>query len=72
MPVIDEKTFAELKQMSGAEFINELIDTFLEDSPRLIEEMESALKVNTDQQQVGVTAQHRVRRDPLALRRSRG
>ena len=46
MPVIDEKTFAELKQMSGAEFINELIDTFLEDSPGLIEEMESALKVN--------------------------
>ena len=46
MSVIDEKTFAELKQMSGAEFINELIDTFLEDSPKLIEEMESALKVN--------------------------
>ena len=46
MSVIDEKTFAELKQMSGAEFINELIDTFLEDSPGLIEEMESALKVN--------------------------
>ena len=46
MPVIDEKTFAELKQMSGAEFINELIDTFLEDSPKLIEEMESALKIN--------------------------
>jgi len=32
--------------MSGAEFINELIDTFLEDSPKLIEEMESALKLN--------------------------
>ena len=46
MSVIDEKTFAELKQMSGAEFINELIDTFLDDSPKLIEEMESALKVN--------------------------
>ena len=46
MPAIDEKTFAELRQMSGAEFINELIDTFLEDSPRLIEEMASALKVN--------------------------
>ena len=46
MPVIDEKTFDELKQMSGAEFINELIDTFLEDSPKLIEEMESALKAN--------------------------
>ena len=39
MPVIDENTFADLKKMSGAEFINELIDTFLEDSPRLIEEM---------------------------------
>ena len=46
MPIIDEKTFDELKQMSGAEFINELIDTFLEDSPKLIEEMESALKTN--------------------------
>ena len=46
MPIIDEKTFDELKQMSGAEFINELIDTFLEDSPKLIEEMESALKAN--------------------------
>ena len=46
MPIIDEKTFDELKQMSGADFINELIDTFLEDSPKLIEEMESALKAN--------------------------
>ena len=44
MPVIDEKTFDELKQMSGPEFINELIDTFLDDSPKLIKEMESALK----------------------------
>ena len=46
MSVIDKKTFAELKQMSGAEFLNELMDTFLEDSPKLIEEMWSALKVN--------------------------
>ena len=46
MPVIDEKTFDELKQMSGAEFINELIDTFLDDSPKLIQELEAALKVN--------------------------
>jgi len=36
MPVIDKTTFDELKQMSGAEFIDELIDTFLEDAPRLI------------------------------------
>ena len=46
MPVIDQTIFDELKQMSGADFINELIDTFLEDSPKLIEEMESALRAN--------------------------
>ena len=46
MPVIDKTTFAELKQMSGAEFINELVDTFLEDAPKLIEEISSALKAN--------------------------
>ena len=43
MPVIDEATFEELKQISGSEFINELIDTFLEDAPKIIEEMKSAL-----------------------------
>ena len=46
MPVIDITTFDELKQMSGAEFINELIDTFLEDAPNLIEEIKSALTTN--------------------------
>lgn len=46
MPIIDQTTFDELKQMSGTDFINELIDTFLEDSPKLIEEMEAALKSN--------------------------
>ena len=46
MPVIDKTTFAELKQMSGAEFINELVDTFLEDAPKLIEEIKTALKAN--------------------------
>ena len=46
MPVINQATFDELKQMSGTDFINELIDTFLEDSPKLIEEMGSALKVD--------------------------
>lgn len=29
--------------MSGEDFINELIDTFLEDAPRLLEEIRSAL-----------------------------
>lgn len=43
MPIIDKATFAELKQISGADFINELIDAFLEDTPRMIDEMEAAL-----------------------------
>jgi HPt (histidine-containing phosphotransfer) domain-containing protein len=43
MPVIDKATFEELKQMSGADFINELIDAFLEDGPHMISQMEDAL-----------------------------
>ena len=46
MPVIDKTTFDELKQMSGGGFINELIDTFLEDAPKLIGELKSALAAN--------------------------
>lgn len=43
MPAIDIATFEELKQISGADFINELIDAFLEDAPKMIGEMENAL-----------------------------
>jgi histidine phosphotransfer protein HptB len=43
MPIIDKTTFNELKQMSGADFINELIDAFLEDSPNMIRNMYAAL-----------------------------
>lgn len=43
MPVIDKATFEELKQMSGADFINELIDAFLEDGPHMISQMDAAL-----------------------------
>lgn len=43
MSVIDPITFEELKQISGDDFINELIDTFLEDAPKMIAEMKSAL-----------------------------
>ena len=43
MPVIDKATFEELKQMSGADFINELIDAFLEDAPNMIQSMQTAL-----------------------------
>ena len=46
MSVIDKTTFDELKQMSGDDFINELIDTFLEDAPKMITEIKSALAAN--------------------------
>jgi HPt (histidine-containing phosphotransfer) domain-containing protein len=45
MPVIDTTTFNELKQMSGEDFINELIDAFLEDGPNMITNMQAALQV---------------------------
>ena len=43
MSVIDKAAFDELKQMSGADFINELIDAFLDDAPHMISEMQAAL-----------------------------
>lgn len=43
MSVIDKTTFEELKQLSGADFINELIDAFLEEAPNMIHNMRSAL-----------------------------
>jgi len=46
MSVIDKAAFAELKQMSGADFINELIDAFLDDAPHMISEMQAALATN--------------------------
>jgi HPt (histidine-containing phosphotransfer) domain-containing protein len=44
MPLIDQVTFNELKQMSGADFINELIDAFLDDAPNMIQNMYTALE----------------------------
>lgn len=43
MPVIDKATFEELRQMSGPDFINELIDVFLDEAPIMIRAMHSAL-----------------------------
>ena len=40
MPVIDQATFEELKQMSGEDFINELIDAFLDDATEYDQEHE--------------------------------
>jgi HPt (histidine-containing phosphotransfer) domain-containing protein len=43
MPTIDQATFEELKQMSGEDFINELIDAFLDDAPNMLDHMQMAL-----------------------------
>jgi HPt (histidine-containing phosphotransfer) domain-containing protein len=43
MPVIDKTTFEELKQISGEDFIGELIDAFLDDAPDMIQNMHTAL-----------------------------
>jgi HPt (histidine-containing phosphotransfer) domain-containing protein len=44
MALIDTTIFNELKQMSGEDFINELIDAFLEDGPNMLNNMQSALE----------------------------
>jgi HPt (histidine-containing phosphotransfer) domain-containing protein len=41
--VIDLATFNSLKEIGGAEFIKELIDTFLDDAPTMFEQMQTAL-----------------------------
>ena len=44
MPTIDDATFDNLKQSSGADFMRELIDTFMEDGTRRLSELQSAVK----------------------------
>jgi HPt (histidine-containing phosphotransfer) domain-containing protein len=44
MPVIDKATFEELEQISGEDFINELIDAFLEEGPVMLNNMQAALQ----------------------------
>jgi HPt (histidine-containing phosphotransfer) domain-containing protein len=41
---IDLAAFDTLKQMAGEDFIGQLIETFLEDAPKLIRELQTALK----------------------------
>ena len=43
MKTINLTTFEELKQISGDEFINELIQAFLEEAPTMLNEMQTAL-----------------------------
>ena len=40
---IDELIFKDLKEMVGEDFIGELIDTFLEDAPKLIQDLQHSL-----------------------------
>ena len=42
-PTIDLETFEALKATTGADFAVELVDTFLEEAPRMIEQMTAAL-----------------------------
>ncbi len=41
--LIDHTTFTELQQTVGAEFVVELVDTFLEEAPQMLAELRSAL-----------------------------
>jgi HPt (histidine-containing phosphotransfer) domain-containing protein len=40
---VDEATFRALEEAAGAEFVAELVGTFLEEAPRMFEEMREAL-----------------------------
>jgi len=44
--VIDLPTFDGLKEVGGADFIAELIDTFFEEAPRLLNDLRQALADN--------------------------
>ena len=41
-PVIDQAVYAELQDTAGAEFVAELVDTFLEEAPGMLAELRSA------------------------------
>ena len=41
-PTIDRATFDELKDTAGDDFVAELVDTFLEEAPRLLDDLRGA------------------------------
>lgn len=43
-PEIDRHTLDELKQTVGADFVSELVDTFLEEAPQMLAELRAALE----------------------------
>jgi HPt (histidine-containing phosphotransfer) domain-containing protein len=42
-PTIDPATFAELQETAGADFVRELVGTFLDEAPAMLAELRSAL-----------------------------
>ena len=42
-PIIDLATFTDLQETAGAEFVGELVETFAEEAPPLIEELRASL-----------------------------
>ena len=42
-PAIDRSTFTELEETAGADFVAELVATFLEEAPRMLAELRLAL-----------------------------
>jgi len=42
-PTIDHATFEELKATAGAEFVSELVDTFLVEAPAMLADLRSSL-----------------------------
>ena len=42
-PTIDQTTFEELKATAGAEFVSELVDTFLSEAPTMLADLRSSL-----------------------------
>ena len=42
-PAIDRATFDALKETTGAEFVLELVDTFLQEAPAMLDELRHAL-----------------------------
>ncbi len=43
VPVIDEQVFAELQETAGADFVVELVDSFLEDAPNGLAALRQAI-----------------------------
>ena len=41
-PVIDRASFDELRETAGADFVKELVQTFLEEAPGILQELRSA------------------------------